>query len=109
MSKCIKLVRLEDVVEGTPVAVDQEGLPPLAVYRHGGQCYVTGNLCTHGHALLTDGYQDGTTIECPIHGGAFDIRTGEATLFPCEIPIQTYPVSVEDGYVCIDAGEKQGV
>lgn len=102
MSNLIKLARLEDIVEGAPKAVDLPGFPPLAIFRLNDRCYVTGNLCTHGNALLTDGYQEGAAIECPIHGGVFDVRTGKATVFPCELPLPTFAVTVEEGYVCID-------
>ncbi|MGQ0700824.1 MAG: non-heme iron oxygenase ferredoxin subunit [Panacagrimonas sp.] len=102
MSKPIKLARCDDVVEGTPVAVEVPDLPPLAVFRFGDDFYVTSNLCTHGTAMLTDGYQDGPMIECSIHGGAFDIRTGEAKVFPCKLPLRAFKVTVEDGYVCVD-------
>src|SRR3546814_20264022 len=64
---------------------------------------VTANTCTHGNAQLTDGYQDGATIECPYHGGAFDIPSGAATTYPCQIPLKTYEVTIEDGWVTIDA------
>lgn len=102
MAALIKLAKVEDVVEGTPVAVEPPGLPELAVYRIGDDYYVTSNLCTHGNAMLTDGYQDGAVIECSIHGGTFDIRTGEARAFPCKLPLRTYKVTVEDGYVCVE-------
>lgn len=101
MSKLVKLARVQDISEGMPVAVDIPDFPPLAVFRVGETFYVTANRCTHGAALLTDGFQDGTTIECATHGGAFDVRTGEATVFPCQVPLQAFDVTLKDGYVCI--------
>ena len=105
MSDLITLCKAEDVKEETPVSVTPEGFAGLAVYVHDGEYFVTDNLCTHGMAMLTDGYQDGEEIECPFHGGAFSIKTGEATSFPCQIPIKTYPVSVVDGNICIAPAE----
>ncbi len=96
-----KVCKMEEVVPDTPVAAELEGFPPLAVYRVDDEYFVTDNVCTHGEAILTEGYQDGTTIECPFHHGTFDIRTGKATHFPCTVPIKTYPVAIEDGWVCI--------
>lgn len=71
----------------------------LALYRVEGQYFLTDDLCTHGLASLSAGELDGTNIVCPLHGGAFDIRTGNATEYPCKRPLRTYPVEVEDGRV----------
>lgn len=100
----VNLVRLcapDEVVEGTPVALEPDGFPPLAVYRIGDEYFVTDNTCTHAYSLLTDGFQDGAVIECEVHGGTFDIRTGAATKFPCREPLKTYRVRVIEGWLAI--------
>ena len=38
-------------------------------------------------------------IECPLHAGRFDIKTGKATAPPCVDDIKTYPVRVEGGEI----------
>ena len=43
-------------------------------------------------------------IECPLHGGRFDIRTGEALSAPVSIDLKTYPVKVVGGRVLVDLG-----
>ena len=43
-------------------------------------------------------------IECPMHNGRFDYRTGEAKGAPACINLKTYPVKVESGTVFIDLG-----
>ncbi len=101
MSELIELCSTSDVEEEKPLAVNPEGFPPLAVYAHEGAFYVTGNICTHGMAMMTDGYQEGEEIECPFHGGAFNIKTGEATSFPCTVPLKSYPVTVQGDKICI--------
>jgi len=98
-----RLCRVEDVKEEEPVEAVVAGLPSLAVYNVGGQYYVTDNLCTHGSALLTEGYQNGTTIECAFHGGAFDIRTGKAIGLPCQVALRTYQARIDDGWVAVVA------
>ena len=90
MSELIRLCRVDEVKEGEPVAAHVAGLPPFAVYDVGGTYYVTDNICTHGNAMLTDGYQDGGTIECPFHGGAFDIASAVPSSDPdthCPFPV----------------------
>lgn len=48
---------------------------------------------------------DDFIIECPFHGGTFDIRTGEAIDFPCVLPLKSYPVTVEGGGVYVNLEE----
>ena len=102
MTKKIRLCRADEVSEGTPLCANPEGLPSLAVYQLEDEYFVTDNLCTHGNALLTDGYQEGEDIECAFHGGSFCIKTGEPKAFPCQVAIKTYPVTIDNGEVFID-------
>ena len=97
----IKLCNVDEVEEGMPVGVEVEGFPKLAVYNIDGTFYVTDNLCTHGNALLTDGFQEGDIIECPFHGGSFCVKTGVAKNLPCEEPLKVYEVHVENGEILL--------
>tara|TARA_R110002020_G_scaffold291182_2_gene506641 strand:+ start:1436 stop:1762 length:327 start_codon:yes stop_codon:yes gene_type:complete len=105
MANKLRLCQVTKVKNGEPVGVYIEQMPALAVYNVDGEMFVTDNMCTHGNAMLTDGYQDGGIIECPFHGGSFEIATGAAKAFPCQVPIKTYPAIVEDGWVTIDQPE----
>lgn len=82
----------------TPVSL---GARRLAVYDAPDGVYVTAGLCTHAGAALCDGYFDGRHIECPLHQGLFDIRTGKAIGAPVTRPLRTYPARVLDGVVQI--------
>lgn len=108
MDSKIRLCQTTDVNEGEPFAIYIESLPALAVYNVDGEYFVTDNTCTHGNATLSDGYQEDGIIECPFHGGAFDIATGEVTAFPCQIALKTYAVTIEDGWVLIDQPAGKG-
>lgn len=101
MSEMTTLCTTDEVKPGKPLAVNIDPFPPLAVYVYEGNYYVTDNTCTHGMAMLTDGYQEDNEIECPFHGGAFDFTNGEAISFPCQIALNTYPVTVEGGNIVI--------
>jgi nitrite reductase/ring-hydroxylating ferredoxin subunit len=74
----------------------------LAVYNIGGNFYATDNECTHGAASLADGILEGEVIECTLHFGAFNVKTGEAVQAPCFVPLRTYKVEVKDGQVVVD-------
>ncbi|WP_312918908.1 non-heme iron oxygenase ferredoxin subunit [Stutzerimonas nitrititolerans] len=83
--------------------VTPPGLGPVAVYRVADAFYATDDICSHGQALLSEGEVDeDCVVECPWHGGTFDVRTGEALSFPCVLPIKVYPVTVESGKVYLD-------
>ena len=78
------------------------GSTVLAVYNVGGAFYATDNECTHGAASLADGILEGDVIECTLHFGAFNVKTGEAVQPPCFVPLRTYKVAVKDGQVFVD-------
>lgn len=71
----------------------------IAIFRSAGALYATDNLCTHGNARLCDGFVEGHEIECPLHQGRFDLRTGEPTCAPATVALKTYPVRIENGRV----------
>jgi 3-phenylpropionate/trans-cinnamate dioxygenase ferredoxin subunit len=55
------------------------------------------NTCPHEECPLADGDLDGYRITCYCHSSAFDVRTGELLHGPAQIPIDVFPVRVEDG------------
>ena len=74
----------------------------IALYTVGDAVYATDNICTHGHARLCDGFLDGHEIECPLHQGKFDVRTGQATCAPPTEALRSYPVKIEGSRVYIN-------
>ncbi|MDN0074331.1 non-heme iron oxygenase ferredoxin subunit [Crenobacter sp. SG2303] len=97
----IKLVPVTDVPSEDVIAVEANG-HEIALYGIEGQVFASDNICTHGHARLCDGFLDGHEIECPLHQGKFDIRSGKALCEPLTEDLRTYPVKVEEGYVFIE-------
>jgi len=71
----------------------------IALYNAGGEIFATDNICTHGHARLCEGFLEGHEIECPLHQGRFDVRTGQPSCAPVTEAIRSYPVRVEGGRV----------
>jgi 3-phenylpropionate/trans-cinnamate dioxygenase ferredoxin subunit len=75
----------------------------FALYRAPGGAYSASDaMCTHEEADLTEGFVIGTIIECPMHNGRFDIRTGKAMGAPACVDLRMYPVKVENGRVLVD-------
>lgn len=48
----------------------------VVVYRINDGIYATDNICSHAFALLSDGWLEGESVECPLHGALFNIKTG---------------------------------
>lgn len=99
----IKVCDVTDVAPGEMLAVEHDDLPPVALYNVEGSFFATSNICTHAIAILTEGYLDGEIIECPLHGGTFNVKTGEAIEFPCEEDLKTYLVEVRGDEVFVQA------
>lgn len=90
--------RLDELEDEEPVAVtvaDQD----IAVVRVGDDVYALHDRCTHEVAPLSDGYVEDCTLECTLHQGVFDLRTGQAIKEPCTVDVRTYPARVVDGTV----------
>jgi phenylpropionate dioxygenase-like ring-hydroxylating dioxygenase large terminal subunit len=92
---------LESIPEDGVLGVELEGTP-LALYNLGGKIYATHGVCTHALAILAEGFVEDGKIECPLHQGLFDIRTGKALCAPLTEDIQTFAVDVEGDDVLVD-------
>ena len=90
-----------DLAKGSMRAVEVAGESVALYHLDDGSWHATGNLCTHGQALLTDGWLEGREVECPLHAGRFDVSTGVATCAPADAPVRAYRVAVEAGQVRI--------
>ena len=104
MSAKIRLCDEADLAPGEMRQVELPGGHKLAIYNVDGDFYVTDDLCTHGQSSLSDeGMLDGKIVECSWHFGAFDVTTGQALQMPCREPLKTWPVSVADGGIFVEA------
>ncbi len=79
----------------------------IALFNAGGALYATDEVCTHDYAELTQGYfePDDCTIECPLHGSVFDIRSGRPLTLPAFQPLAIYRLEAHDDGVYIDFAE----
>lgn len=102
-AKLVDLIAAADVPEGE---IRRGRLPcghAVAIYHVDGEFFVTDDVCSHGEASLSeDGSLDGFEVECSWHFGRFDVRSGAPCAMPCEVPLRTWPVKIEDGRVFVD-------
>ena len=71
----------------------------LVLVRIGETIHAVDGICTHSFALLSDGYVDGSAIECPLHAARFDLSTGRVLDGPAETDLDTYPVRLSGAVV----------
>jgi nitrite reductase/ring-hydroxylating ferredoxin subunit len=84
------------------VEVDDE---PVCLINLNGELHAINDTCTHEDASLSDGTIDGNDIECPLHGGVFNILTGDPVAFPVVVPIEKYAVRVVGDEVQVSVRE----
>jgi nitrite reductase/ring-hydroxylating ferredoxin subunit len=80
------------------------GETPVCLINLDGEFHAINDTCTHQDASLSDGEIVGDEIECPLHGGAFAIRTGEPAAFPVVVAIEKYKVRVVGDEVQVSLG-----
>lgn len=100
----IRIADVGAVPTGEVVPIEVMGLN-LALYNVDGDYFCTDNVCSHAYALLSEGWLDGYLIECPLHNGQFDVRTGEGQGEPITENIRAYPVKVDGDDVMIQLPE----
>ena len=96
----VEVCPLDELPPGS-VKIVHSGEVALGVYNLGGELYALEDRCSHDDGPLAEGEHDpeeGTAI-CPRHGAKFDIRTGAALSLPAVMPVETFPVRVDDGIV----------
>ena len=79
---------------------------PVCLININGEYHALNDTCTHQDASLSDGEVIGDEIECPLHGGAFAIRTGQPVAFPVVTPVEVYQVRVVGDEVQVALVEK---
>ena len=79
----------------------------VALFRIDDEFFATDGMCTHATALLSEGYVEDGCVECPLHQGRFDIRTGKAMCAPVTVDLRTHAVKQEgdDVYVMSPAAK----
>ena len=77
--------------EDNPIEDRLDGVE-VGIFRVGGQLYALENVCPHAYALLTQGFIDGETVECPLHEAVFHIPSGRCLKEPGGRDLKTYAV-----------------
>ena len=103
MAELIDICPLEDLPPGGMRLVAWEDLE-IGVFNCAGELLAIEDRCSHDDGNLLEGDVDTTacTVECPRHGSVFELRTGKPVNLPAYEPVETFPVSVEDGVIRVE-------
>lgn len=77
-----------------------EGLK-VGLFRVEDEIFAIDDLCTHGNALLSDGALEDYEIECPLHAGLFDVRSGKALCAPLTRDVRRHAVQLDGGRLMV--------
>ncbi len=98
-----RVAALSELEPESLTQVEVEGTPICVARTDDGEVYAINDICSHEEYSLSAGEIWDTSVECPIHGSRFDLRTGQPNALPAVEPVATYPVEVEgdDVYVTV--------
>jgi 3-phenylpropionate/trans-cinnamate dioxygenase ferredoxin component len=99
----IDICRIEELPPGEHRLFEWEDLE-IGVFNCSGELLAIEDRCSHDDGELLYGEVDPErcTVECPRHGSIFDLRTGNPLNLPAYVPVDTFPVSVEDGVIKLE-------
>lgn len=97
MSEIIDICPLHELPPGAKRIVEWEDLE-IGVFNCAGEILAMEDRCSHDNGNLAEGDLDegACTVECPRHGSVFDLHTGKPLTLPAYVPVDTFPVRIED-------------
>lgn len=95
MSEWVTVGTVDQVASDEGLAVEVGG-KEVGVFKVEGTLYAIEDVCPHAYALLSQGFVDGQTVECCLHGAVFDIPTGKCLKEPGGRDLRIYQIR-QDG------------
>jgi 3-phenylpropionate/trans-cinnamate dioxygenase ferredoxin subunit len=103
VSPVIEICPLGDLPPGARRIVEHEDLE-IGIFNCNGEIFAIEDRCSHDDGPLAEGEFDQSTctVECPRHGSLFDLRTGKPKTLPAYVPVETFPVLIEDDVIKLE-------
>lgn len=95
-------LRASQMTPGSVRVVELDGRSLCVGLTEDGEWGAIDNVCTHDGGVLGEGELDGNLVECPRHGGRFDLFTGRVRALPPVIPVNAYRVTLDDDQVVVE-------
>ena len=84
-------VSVELPAPGRMSAFAVDGLELVLCNVSGVPCVIE-DRCPHAEAALSEGRLEGAVLECPLHGGKLDVKSGAPAAPPIRRAVRTFPV-----------------
>jgi 3-phenylpropionate/trans-cinnamate dioxygenase ferredoxin subunit len=99
----VDICPVEELPPGAKRVVMWEDLE-IGIVNCNGEVLAVEDRCSHDDGDLMEGDidEENCTVECPRHGSEFDLRTGKPLNLPAYVPIETYPVTIQDGVIKVE-------
>jgi nitrite reductase/ring-hydroxylating ferredoxin subunit len=96
----VKVAQVGDIAPGKckPVRVGNE---EILLSNVNGTIHAISDICSHAYAALSEGDLSGEEIECPLHGSAFNVISGECQNPPANENVPVYPVRIDGDDVLV--------
>ena len=102
MVNWVKACKKEEIEVEDLIRFDFEN-KTFAIYCSPSEEYFcTDGICTHENVHLEDGLVMDDIIECPMHNGQFNYKTGKAVRSPACDDLKTYELKVIEDDIFID-------
>ncbi|HKZ90712.1 MAG TPA: Rieske 2Fe-2S domain-containing protein [Candidatus Limnocylindrales bacterium] len=99
----VPVARAADLAEGTMLMVQVDGTNILLVSQEG--LYALQGSCSHEYFELDKGFLSAGSVTCALHLSRFDLTDGEPLDPPAELPLVTFPVSIEGEDIVLELPE----
>src|SRR4051812_24547939 len=103
MGELIDVCAEDDLPPGAIKTVEWEDIE-LMVVNCGGDPPAREARCPHDTAPPAGGEAAPKKgpVKSPRHGSLFDLRSGKPLTLPAYVPVETFPVTIEDGIVRVE-------
>jgi 3-phenylpropionate/trans-cinnamate dioxygenase ferredoxin subunit len=103
MPEVIDICPVTELPPGERRIVAHEDLE-IGVFNCAGEMLAIEDRCSHDDGPLAEGGfdEETCTVECPRHGSRFDLHSGRPLTLPAYQPVDTFPVSVQDGIIQVE-------
>jgi nitrite reductase/ring-hydroxylating ferredoxin subunit len=98
----VTVARASEIEPGTVRVVEVDGRSLCVGLTEDGEWGAIDNVCTHDGGVLGEGELDDNAVECPRHGGRFDLFTGRVLALPPVIPVRAYEAREVDGEIQVE-------
>jgi 3-phenylpropionate/trans-cinnamate dioxygenase ferredoxin subunit len=102
----LTVARVGDIEPGTVRVMEVDGRSLCVGLTEDGEWGSIDNVCTHDGGTLGEGELDDAAVECPRHGGRFDLFTGRVLALPPVRGVTAYETVLEGDEVKVRLGPR---